>query len=121
MTRVIAILGNHVTGPKQHENEPHLVVRLNASMPIKYIGYRDFSPLHFITYILHPMKPSHTYKVYPSSKRFSLDGKVFSTIVIANGEASFFVKALLVVPYGPVLNLFQFLRLSLLSASFIMI
>ena len=39
------------------------------------------------------MKPSHTY----NAELFNLDGKVFSKIVIANGEASFFVKALLVV------------------------
>ena len=36
-------------------------------------------------------------KGYPSSELFSLDRKVFSAIVIANGEASFFVKALLML------------------------
>ena len=39
------------------------------------------------------MKPSHTYK----AELFNLDGKVFSKIVIAKGEANFFVKALLVI------------------------
>ena len=43
------------------------------------------------------MKPSHTYKGYPAPELFHLVVKVFfSAIVIANCEASFFVKALLV-------------------------
>ena len=43
------------------------------------------------------MKLSHTYKGYPLSERFNLDRKFFSKIVISNGEASFFVKALLLI------------------------
>ena len=42
------------------------------------------------------MKDFNTYNGYPSSEVFNLDGKVFSTIVIANGEARCFMKALLV-------------------------
>ena len=38
------------------------------------------------------MKSSHTYK----AELFNLDGKDFSKIVIANGEANVYVEALLV-------------------------
>ena len=38
------------------------------------------------------MKLSNTYKGYLSSELFKIDRYVFRTIVIANGEASCFVK-----------------------------
>ena len=60
-------------------------------MPKNTFGTGTPRLLHFITCILHPMKPSYTYKSYPPLEHFNLESK----IAIANGEASYLVKALL--------------------------
>ena len=65
-----------------------------AASPVrKYVRYRDFSPLILQTCNLHPMKPSHIYKGI-NHQNFSI---YLLYIVIANGETSFFVKALLFI------------------------
>ena len=79
----------HVISTAKRRNEPHLPVLLNVEKYFRHWYTWSF----FIKCILHPMKPSHRYK----AELFSLDGKVFSKIVIANGEANFFMKALLVI------------------------
>ena len=76
---------------RKHENEPHLLVLLNAE---KYVRYMDSLP---ITLYNMYFAPHETYKGYPSSELFNLDRKVFSTIVISIKRwGMFFVKALLV-------------------------